>query len=316
MCILPPSAIIRSIIVMKRKGGDVFMMKIFIDPGHGGRDPGATANGLQEKMICLQIAQKLNHILMETYNSVQTRLSRTTDQTLSLKARTDMANRWGADYLISIHVNAGGGTGFESYIYDGAYDNKERSKQCRDSVHEEVIRATNFKDRGKKEANFHMLRESLMPAVLTESGFIDTTNDAAYLQDEDFLDVLAQAHASGIAKALELKQGHVPDNADDQSRRDIHIIKHGDTLWELAKQYGTSVSELREWNHTVVPERLQIGQKLIVGQQARSHDHTIEKGDTLWQLSKQYGTTVAALLKLNPTIEAKNLRVGEKVKVR
>src|SRR5690625_5619528 len=90
---------------MKRKGGDVFMMKIFIDPGHGGRDPGATANGLQEKMICLQIAQKLNHILMETYNSVQTRLSRTTDQTLSLKARTDMANRWGADYLISIHVN-------------------------------------------------------------------------------------------------------------------------------------------------------------------------------------------------------------------
>src|SRR5690625_7943830 len=134
----------RSIIGMKTKGGDMFMMKVFIDPGHGGRDPGATANGLQEKMICLQIAQKLNRILMETYNSVQTRLSRTTDQTLSLKVRTDMANRWGADYLISIHLNAGGGTGYESYIYDRADDNKERSRQYRQPVDEKINQATDI----------------------------------------------------------------------------------------------------------------------------------------------------------------------------
>lgn len=291
------------------------MMKIFIDPGHGGRDPGATANGLQEKTICLQVAQKLNHILMETYDDIQTKLSRTTDQTLSLKARTDMANSWGADYLVSIHINAGGGTGFESYIYNGTYDNKEKSKQLRDPVHENVVEATDFKDRGKKEANFHMLRESLMPAVLTESGFIDTDSDAEHLQDDDFLDALAQAHASGIAEALEL-QDHAPDKASDQTERDIHIIKQGETLWELAKQYGTTVPELKKWNHSVVPERLQIGQKLIVGGRARSHYHTIEKGDTLWQLSKKYGTTVDILLQLNPNVDVKKLQIGKKMQVK
>src|SRR5699024_182816 len=121
-----------SIVVMKTiiEGG-FFMVKIFIDPGHGGSDPGAAANGLQEKDICLQIARKLQGILKQRYTSHQIKLSRTTDKTLTLKERTEMANRWDADYLVSIHVNAGGGTGFESYIFNGIYANKAETNRLR-----------------------------------------------------------------------------------------------------------------------------------------------------------------------------------------
>lgn len=95
------------------------MVKIFIDPGHGGTDPGASANGLQEKQLTLQIALALRNILLNEYQNVTVQLSRTSDQTVSLTQRTNAANSWGADYFLSIHINAGGGTGFEDYIYPG-----------------------------------------------------------------------------------------------------------------------------------------------------------------------------------------------------
>lgn len=92
------------------------MAKIFIDPGHGGTDPGAVGNGLQERNVNLQIALRVRDILLNEYDNVT---SRTGDQTVSLGQRTNAANSWGADYFLSIHINAGGGTGFESFIYPG-----------------------------------------------------------------------------------------------------------------------------------------------------------------------------------------------------
>jgi N-acetylmuramoyl-L-alanine amidase len=93
------------------------MVKIFIDPGHCGSDSGAVGNGLEEKNLTLQIATDLNNILLNEYEGVSVMLSRTNDQTFSLSERTIAANNWGADYYLSIHINSGGGTGLESYIY-------------------------------------------------------------------------------------------------------------------------------------------------------------------------------------------------------
>jgi len=181
------------------------MKKIFIDPGHGGQDPGAVGNGLREKDLTLKIALKTRDILRARYEGPSIKMSRTTDQTISLRERTNLANTWGADYLISIHINAGGGTGFESFIYNGNYRNKPNTKNLRSTIHNEIISKVNFRDRGKKEANFHMLRESTMPAMLTESGFIDHSEDAKKLKSDSFLTQIAEGHAQGIAKALDLK---------------------------------------------------------------------------------------------------------------
>lgn len=85
------------------------MVKIFIDPGHGGTDPGAVGNGLQEKNLTLQIATRVKNILLAEYNNVTILMSRTGDTFPTLQDRTNQANAWGADFFLSIHINAGGG---------------------------------------------------------------------------------------------------------------------------------------------------------------------------------------------------------------
>lgn len=188
------------------------MPKIFIDPGHGGIDTGAVGNGLQEKDITLSIALEMRRLLQSEYEGVLIQLSRMSDETVSLEERTNRANRWGADVYVSIHVNAGGGTGYEDYIYHELSRNS-RTARIRDVLHEEIIRATRFRDRGKKEANFHVLRETTMPAVLTENGFIDHKEDAEKLADPNFLRTIARGHVNGLERALGLrKKPNAPNN--------------------------------------------------------------------------------------------------------
>ncbi|ASS97668.1 MULTISPECIES: N-acetylmuramoyl-L-alanine amidase family protein [Geobacillus] len=179
------------------------MVKIFLDPGHGGNDTGAVGNGLLEKDITLFIALEINRLLQNEYEGVFVQLSRTKDETVSLDERTDRANQWGADVYVAIHVNAGGGTGYEDYIYN-RLDDDSATARIRDAIHEEVVKATGFRDRGKKKANFHVLRETAMPAVLTENGFIDRKEDAEKLNDTQFLRTVARGHVNGIARALDL----------------------------------------------------------------------------------------------------------------
>ncbi|MGE6631542.1 N-acetylmuramoyl-L-alanine amidase [Bacillus sp. NPDC077027] len=179
------------------------MVKIFIDPGHGGTDSGAAANGLFEKNITLQIALFLRDMLISEYEDVSVRLSRSNDQTVTLSQRTNAANSWGADYFVSIHINAGGGTGFESYIYPGV---SAPTTTYRNFIHDEFVRSVDFADRGKKTANFHVLRETAMSAILTENGFIDTASDTNKLRNVSFLQSIARAHAVGLEKAFQLKK--------------------------------------------------------------------------------------------------------------
>lgn len=234
------------------------MVKIFIDPGHGGADPGAIGNGLKEKDITLAISLKLRDILKNEYSGHLIKLSRMTDMSLSLKQRTDMANKWEAAYLISIHINAGGGTGFESFTYSGHYTGKKQTNQLRLGIHDEIVHETSFSDRGKKEANFHMLRESKMPAILTESGFIDNQIDAHKLKSADFLTKIAQGHAKGLGKIFRLTR--IKGNVGEQ----FHMIQKGDTLWGLSLRNHTTVAKLMDLNQGIIPERLQIGQKVRI----------------------------------------------------
>ncbi|WP_371925918.1 N-acetylmuramoyl-L-alanine amidase [Halobacillus sp. A5] len=204
-------------------GNDVIhadSQKVFIDPGHGGSDSGSTGNGLLEKNVTLDIALKTRNILDHDYEGHSVQLSRTSDQKVSLDERTNMANSWGADYLVSIHINAGGGSGFESYTYDGSYPGKDETNRLRGIVHDDVVNQTGFYDRGKKEADFHMVRETAMPAVLTENGFIDNEADAASLKSESFLTSIARGHAEGIADAL---------NLSERSQAYVEVV--ADSLW-------------------------------------------------------------------------------------
>ncbi|MEH7392378.1 N-acetylmuramoyl-L-alanine amidase family protein [Bacillus sp. JJ1474] len=182
------------------------MVKIFIDPGHGGTDPGAVGNGLLEKDMTLQISRYIRDLLIG-YENTQVKLSREGDQTLSLKQRTDMANEWLADFLLSVHINAGGGTGYEDFRHS-SQSTSSVSGIIQAAIHSAVmkeIKDYSVVDRKAKAENFHMLRESNMPSVLSETLFIDRAADAALLKDDDFLKAIAQGHVNGLVQALNLK---------------------------------------------------------------------------------------------------------------
>jgi N-acetylmuramoyl-L-alanine amidase len=181
------------------------MTKIFIDAGHGGTDSGANGNGLREKDVTLQIANRVRDMLQNEYQNVSVKMSRTGDQTLSLKQRTDMANAWGADFFLSIHINSGGGVGYEDFIYGKLSDSSSTAK-LRNVIHEEIAKLIGMKNRGKKKANFHVLRESKMDAILTENGFIDDAGDAALMKSTAWLDKAARGHVNGLARAFRLKK--------------------------------------------------------------------------------------------------------------
>ena len=150
--------------------------------------------------------------LLKGYKDVSVATTRETDVFLSLEERTKKANNLNADILVSIHINSATNTsakGFESYTYPNAGSSTTAFQNV---MHQEIIRAigTGVQDRGKKTANFHMLRESKMKAILTENLFISNSGDASKLKDDSFLDKLAQGHVNGLEKFLGLKRIEKP----------------------------------------------------------------------------------------------------------
>jgi len=191
-------------------------MLIVIDPGHGGGDPGAVGFGLKEKNLTL----KLSSLLMERLRNYQVEVipTRDSDVNAGLSARANLANNLNADFFYSLHINAGGGTGFESYIHPGA---KENTRHLRSIIHGEAARyyvSRGFADRGEKQADFAVLRETKMPAVLLENLFLDNPRDAACLADSQFLNGLADALTTGLVRALDLKLKTQWDPAQEISR--------------------------------------------------------------------------------------------------
>lgn len=177
------------------------MIKVFIDAGHGGKDPGATGNRLQEKDIALSVTKKVGTIL-EQYN-IETHYSRTSDVYLTLSERTNKANSLKADVVISIHVNSATNTsarGIETFHYPRSKEGKKMAEYVQNSLVKSKI-FTN--DRGVKTANFHVIRETSMPAILIELGFISNSQDAQILRAKQ--NDMANAIAEGLLDYLKTK---------------------------------------------------------------------------------------------------------------
>jgi len=177
-------------------------MKIVVDPGHGGRDPGAVGPaGVQEKVIALAVALKLAQSLSSV---VEVKLTRTGDEALGsdvnddLGSRVKIANDWGADLFVSVHCNSAGdqkAKGFEVWAAPGATA-ADKLAQC---ILDEYAKAfPDLVSRGGKEANFYVLKRTQCPAVLVEMAFISNPAEEALLASENFQQRAAQAIAQGV----------------------------------------------------------------------------------------------------------------------
>lgn len=186
-------------------------MKIFLDPGHGGTDPGAIGNGIKEKDINLDICKRIQTGL-KLYKDCEVMMSRETDIAVALLERTKQANNWDADVLLSVHINAAtsaAANGFESFVYIGS---GSATIAYQNVMHQEVLKAmgAGITDRGKSQKNLHMLRESKMKAILTENLFISNASNASKLADPNFLQKIADGHIIGLEKFLGLKRAALP----------------------------------------------------------------------------------------------------------
>ena len=177
------------------------MPKICIDPGHGGKDPGASTQGVNEKDIVLNVSTTLKQMLEK--QGLQVIMTRTNDTFVELKERCNIANREKADVFVSIHCNSASSTqahGFEIFHSMGSTKGNKLSADIKLCVNENksLIRA----DRGIKPANFTVLTGTNMPAVLVELAFISNDADRELLKTKQ--NEFAQAIAKGIFNYLGL----------------------------------------------------------------------------------------------------------------
>lgn len=151
------------------------MSKIFIDPGHGGRDPGACHGNIKEKDIVLDIGLILGELLVK--EGFKVAYSRTNDTFVSLSERANKSNRLGSDIFISIHCNAftsSNAQGLETFYYRTSKNGKRLADKFQTSI---VKKSLYTKDRGIKQGNFYVLRRTRAVAVLLELGFISNWED-------------------------------------------------------------------------------------------------------------------------------------------
>ncbi|MDY6826538.1 MAG: N-acetylmuramoyl-L-alanine amidase [Bacillota bacterium] len=173
---------------------------VVLDPGHGGRDPGASQYGLQEKDLNLALALEV----AERLDGMEALLTRDCDIYLSLADRVEFSREVAPDLFLSLHVNAGGGHGFESFIYSGLQAGNP-VEAMQEALHEEIMAMLSRRqivDRGMKEAAFYVLKYNLCPAVLIESLFLDNEREARLWKDPAFVGELAGGVAAGIRAAL------------------------------------------------------------------------------------------------------------------
>ena len=186
---------------------------IFLDPGHGGSDTGAISQGVREKDLTLSVYNKVSSKLASLGFTVLT--SRTTDKDVDLVDRAEEANNAGADMLLSIHFNSGGrgvARGIETYYYQSQADipskinqanhnnpeRLEKSKKLALKVQQNLLYQTGASDRGVKRASFAVLRETSIPSILVELGFLDNPEELSKIRTSEYQDRLANGIVDGI----------------------------------------------------------------------------------------------------------------------
>lgn len=191
---------------------------IAVDPGHGGKDPGASANGLDEKQVTLGVGLDLRQLLLDAGATVV--MTRTSDVTVGvpddphdgLQVRSDMANQNRANLFVSIHANAApdpGRSGVTTYFGQrcGYVSSAQRSPvliarsyRLASHVESEVAQATGEVNDGVDSADYWVLGNTAMPSILVETGYVTNAAEAARLGSDAYQKKIAQAILAGIVE--------------------------------------------------------------------------------------------------------------------
>ena len=222
-------------------------LNVYVAPGHGGNDPGAVANGLREKDLNLSIGKYCRDFLKKY--GVTVKMSRTTDVDPGLNNRANEANRWGADLVVEIHINAGGGDGFEVYhsIHGGEGVDVAKAIEAEVKKLGQNSRGLKTKKNSAGKDYFGIIRMTKAPAVLIECAFIDTKKDIAIIDTKAEQKKFGEAIARGILKhygiSTETKQYKTLSNLNFRKTASLDgdvicVIPKGKTLTGTVDKNG------------------------------------------------------------------------------
>ncbi|PLR99109.1 N-acetylmuramoyl-L-alanine amidase [Bacillus sp. T33-2] len=187
-------------------------MKIMLDAGHGYNEPGKRSpDGMKEYEFNRVVANYAKQFL-EGYENVTVYFAHSDDRVVPLQERTDKANQLNVDCYVSIHANAYGNTwndagGIETYIYP---TRPAEAAQLAAKIQRNLVASTGLKDRGVKTADFHVLRETKMTAVLAECGFMTNPEEIKLLRSDSYRKTCADAITRAVAEQYRLTKKPAP----------------------------------------------------------------------------------------------------------
>ena len=171
---------------------------------NGGSDPGAVANGLKESNLALDIGMRLNTLLKAA--GVFTLISRTADVDDDLTDKIARCNVFAPDLALDIHINAGGGIGWEAFVYSGGGTSKLLAQNIEQEVKKITIsRGLKTKLNSSGSDYFGFIRQVQAPSVILEAAFIDNAKDVERIKTGEGRQKFAEAYAAGILKTLGIK---------------------------------------------------------------------------------------------------------------
>lgn len=190
--------------VASQVSGSLGGLKIVVDAGHGGVDPGAIGNGLIEEDVVLDVAKRVKPKL-ESLGAIVV-MTRESDVYPSLAQRVDLANSQNANAFISVHANSStssSANGTETYwnsLYFG-----EESKALASSIQQQLVNNMGTYNRGVKEGPFYVIKNTTMPSVLVELAFISNSSDAKKLGDPAYRERAAEAIYQGVVNYYKVR---------------------------------------------------------------------------------------------------------------
>ena len=285
---------------------------IVVDAGHGGDDPGASGNGIIEKNLTLDISKYMYDRFREL--GIPVKMTRTGDETLTPDERVNrVLNAFGAKpnvILLSNHINAGGGNGAEviyalrntSTLPNLILDEiAKEGQEIRDAYQRRLPSDTS------KDYYFMQRNTAPVQSLTIEYGFLDNFDDAAQLKSN------YKDYAEAVVKATMdyLNLPYTPP-----AGANVYVVKSGDSLWSIAKQFGVTVEALKAANN-LQSNLLSIGQvlKIPVEEVPKPGEYivyTVVSGDNLYSIAQKYNTTVTDLVDYND-LSTTSLKIGQQI---
>lgn len=285
-------------------------LKVVIDAGHGGTDPGASGNGIIEKDLTLAISKELQSELEK--NGIPVYMTRTDDETLTPTERVNrILNAYGNRndvVVVSNHINAGGGDGAE-VIY-ALRDNSTLSNLILSELEKEgqnVRKAYQRRLPSNTSKDYYFIHRDtgITEPVIVEYGFLDSSSD-----DIEQLKRNYSAYARAVARAIAQYAGI------EYSSDGIYTVKAGDSLWSISKKLNVPVETLKNANN-LESNLLRIGQVLKIPNVEESTEYKVyivKKGDSLYSIARDNNITVSELIDYN-NLSSDSLSIGQQILV-